>query len=66
MKIQVNKEHVVLFQVTCFIGDEGGMTVRRFGEETDTLQKAISILEIARIAEKEDWIIVADVMTAIK
>lgn len=63
MEIKVTKTHRITFFVELFQEHEGGMHHEYYGGEMETLEEAISKLELAKQHDKSDWIITANVTT---
>lgn len=67
MKITKTSAYTVVFYVGYFEGTEGGMDSETFGPNTETLEEAIELLDLARVSKPSyDWIIVAEVQKLIK
>lgn len=59
MKISVTTSYQVSFQVQYYEQTEGGMNYGEFGPSTDSIEKAITYLELAQIDQpKTEWVIV--------
>lgn len=66
MQIAITKTHKITFAVEYFEPTEGGMDSERFGEEVETLEEAVVLLEIAKRKDsRNDWIITATVETKV-
>lgn len=67
MHINVTKAHKVTFCVEYFEATEGGMDNEMYGGQVNTIEEAISLLELAQVSDpKSDWMITARVTTTIK
>lgn len=67
MKITSTTSYTVKFQVHYFLDCEGGMQSDTFGPECDTIQLAITQLELAQVHDpKMDWVIVCAVAKEVK
>ena len=57
-------KHKIAFQIKSFTPNEGGMDEEEFGGVVDTLEDAVTNLELARRQdESEEWLIVCYVET---
>lgn len=68
MKLTQTTEHEITFTVESFWSEEGGMGQNEYGKQVNTLEEAIHLLELARVARSTntEWIIVGRVATKIK
>lgn len=67
MKLTTTTTYELAFSVEVFNQTEGGMDHRVFGQPKQTIQEALTGLEIANAMEpSEDWIIVVQATKQIK
>lgn len=67
MNISVKTEARVVFTINYYEPEEGGMDTEQFGSEKETLEEAVSLLQIAvETHPNKDWVITGHVTFSIQ